>query len=286
MRVASRIKMSKTSVRWAFNWLEWDPSETEFTKAISCVQIEEKERLGRFVFRKDARASLAGRLLMRKFINEYAGIPYDEIRFTREENGRPVFKNGLKPISFNVSHQGSYTVLAGEVGDIFLGVDVMKLEYNGGKELEEFFRIMNRNFTPMEWKAIKGDESTSEKDKTSMFCRHWSLKESYVKAIGVGIAANLSEISFKVNSPLKIGELIVDTELHLAGVKQNWLFEESLLDSNHCVAVALQENNSAPETRGVMFEDVSFERLMRNSVSYNPLDFEYSKKYFAKSEKP
>ncbi|XP_046740379.1 L-aminoadipate-semialdehyde dehydrogenase-phosphopantetheinyl transferase [Diprion similis] len=280
------IKMARSSVRWAFNWLQWDPSETEFLKAISCIQTEEKERIGRFVFKKDARASLAGRLLMRKFVNEYGNIPYNDVLFSRDKSGRPFVNGDIKNLNFNVSHQGSYTVFAGEVRNLLLGVDVMKLEYTGGKKLAEFFRIMNRNFSPLEWDSIRAGNSKSEIDQVSMFCRHWSLKESYVKAIGVGIAMDLSRISFKINSPLVAGPLVTDTELYLDGMKQNWLFEESLLDSDHCVSVALQENKSAPESLGLKFETMNFKNLMENSVSLHSLDLEYCKRYFSKPEQP
>lgn len=270
------------SVRWAFNWLQWEPSEAEFTKAISLVQLEEKERIGRFVFKKDARASLAGRLMLRKFINEYGDIPYDCIKLSRDRNGRP-FIDGNINLQFNVSHQGSYTVLAGEVGNVLLGIDVMKLEYTGGKELKDFFRIMNRNFSPSEWNAIKSGTDT---EQTVKFCRHWCLKESYVKAIGVGITVDLAKISFKIKSELVGGRVVSDTELFIDEVKQDWLFEESLLDSEHCVAVALQDNNSAPKSQSVGFEYISFDKLVENSVPMYPADHEYCQKYFAKRERP
>jgi len=106
------VRMS-SAIRWAFNWKEWNPSEREFEHAISCIQSDEKERLKRFVFRKDVRASLVGRLLMRKFVNEYANLLYDKIIFVRDEHNKPILKDNSTIVSFNVSHQGSYTVLAG-----------------------------------------------------------------------------------------------------------------------------------------------------------------------------
>ncbi|XP_020711561.2 L-aminoadipate-semialdehyde dehydrogenase-phosphopantetheinyl transferase [Athalia rosae] len=277
--------MAKSGVRWAFNWHQWNPSEAEFARSISCIQVEEKERIGRFVFKKDARASLVGRLLIRKFLNEYGGIPYDKIELSRDEKGRPNLKGGNKSLNFNVSHQGNYTVFAGEVrNNLLLGVDVMKLEYSGGKNLSEYFRIMSKIFSPSEWVTIRGNESMSESDKVAMFCRHWSLKESYTKAVGEGITIDLSRIVFKVNSDLVAGSLIKDTELYVDGIKQSWLFEESLIDSNHCVAVALQENKCAPKSDNIKFEEINYEKLMENSVSLHSVDIEYCKEYFSKSE--
>lgn len=286
MRNTNIFKMS-SAIRWAFNWKEWNPSEQELEYAISCVQNDEKIRLGKFVFRKDVRASLVGRLLMRKFVNEYTNLPYDKIVFIRDEHNKPVLKDNSAVLSFNVSHQGSYTVLAGEIRNIKLGVDVMALEYTGCKSVSEFFRIMNRNFSSAEWKEIKGFASEkSEKEQISMFCRHWALKESYVKALGMGIVVDLRCIDFRTNSELSEDSITTDTVLYIDGIKQKWLFEETLLDSTHCVAVALQENDNLLQLRNTKFKIMNFDELISHAVPLFPLDPQYTTQYFAKSERP
>lgn len=286
MRSTNIIRMS-SAIRWAFNWKEWNPCEREFEYAISCVQSDEKTRLGKFVFRKDVRASLAGRLLMRKFVNEYTDLPYDKIVFVRDEHNKPVLKDNSAAVSFNVSHQGSYTVLAGEIRDVRLGVDVMAFEYTGGKSVSEFFRIMNRNFSSAEWDEIRGSASEkSETEQMSMFYRHWALKESYVKALGVGVVVDLKSIDFRTNSELSEDSIATDTILYIDGIKQDWSFEETLLDSQHCVAVALQENDDSLRLRNTMFEIVNFDKLVAHAVPLFPLDSQYTAQYFAKSEKP
>ncbi|XP_076180782.1 L-aminoadipate-semialdehyde dehydrogenase-phosphopantetheinyl transferase [Ptiloglossa arizonensis] len=273
------------SIRWAFNWKEWNPSEKDFTQAISCVQLEEKERLDRFVFRKDVRASLVGRLMMRQFVSKYGHIPYTCIVFARDTNNKPILKNVTLDLSFNISHQGDYTVLAGETRNVKLGIDIMKLEYTGGKQLSEFFRIMNKNFSSSEWSEIKST-SKNELEQINMFCRHWALKESYLKAIGTGITINLGSVDFKTNSKLVDNSITTDTILHINGIKQEWLFEETLLDSQHCVAVALQENGIVPESKNSLFEIINSEQLLANTIPLFPQDFKYTEKYFKKDEHP
>lgn len=281
----SARKMSQGGVRWAFNIKEWNPSASEFSHAISCVQPEEKDRLDRFVFRRDVKASLSGRLLMRKFINEYAHIPYNEIRLERDEQNKPVLIGAPASLSFNVSHQGDYAVLAGETKDIKLGVDIMKLEYTGGKKLSEFFRLMTRNFSAAEWKEIK-EQSTGEFEQTAMFMRHWALKESYVKALGIGIVIDLEQIDFRTNSKLNDRLVTTDTDLYVNGVKQNWLFEENLLN-NHVVAVALQGGQEEVlNAEKNLFEIIDAGELLAQSVSQLAPDAKYTEKYFEKEEQP
>ncbi|KAF7408073.1 hypothetical protein HZH66_002610 [Vespula vulgaris] len=173
-----------------------------------------------------------------------------------------------------------------KVRDVLLGVDIMKLEYTGGKQLSEFFRIMNRNFSSSEWEEIRGNTTCMEVEQISMFCRHWALKESFVKALGIGIVTDLRTIDFKTNSKLVPNKLVCDTVLYQKGNKQNWLFEESLLDSEHCVAVALQENGIAPKSQNKMFELLDYNKLLVNAIPMHSEDEQYVKKYFSKNEKP
>lgn len=278
-----------SSVRWAFNFAKWEPTEKELLLAASCLQIEDKNRIDKFVYKKDAKASLIGRLMIRKFVSEYTGIPYNSIQLTTDANNKPVYNitdAKLPVVSFNVSHQGSFTVLAGEVGNKNIGVDVMKLEYTGGKTLDEFFRIMNRNFSESEWTRIKGTSQSSIQQKTSNFCRNWSLKESYLKAIGIGITTDLRKINFNITSDLQEGKLTSDTSLHIDDVKQAWIFEESLLDPFHCVAVALEQQHHNSECSNNIFKDLSPFQLLENVIPLLPEDFEYCKRYFAKDLSP
>jgi len=281
---------SRGSVRWAFSFGSWHPTEPQFQLAASCIQDEEKIRIGRFVFKKDVKASLVGRLLMRKYVSENSCFPYADIRFGRDDRGKPYLigdEEGKSMLNFNVSHQGTYAVLAGESGNnLKIGVDVMKFEYSGGKTLSEFFRIMTRHFSPFEWETIRGTHTTPDKLRLSTFCRHWCLKESYVKATGTGIAVDLQKISFKIKtSDLRIDEVVTDTELYVNGTRlEDWNFEESLLDENHCVAVAL--NGKGRDSDPLTFKCLDFSELMSGSKPLLSVDPVYSENFFKKEETP
>lgn len=275
------LKMSKTSARWFFNLSKWSPTHQEMMLATACIQPEEKERLAKFVFKKDFKSSLVGRLMMRKYVSEICDVCYKDIKFVRDDRGRPVYETLTgQNIIFNISHQGDLTVLAGEVGDILLGIDVMKLEYTGGKPLSEFFRVMNKTFSTAEWKQIYSYKTG--KDQINTFCRLWSLKESYVKALGVGITIKLQDLSFKLLTPLKVGTYVRDTELYIKDEKlEGWEFEETLIDEDHCVAVAT--NKKIGGAAG--FREVSFGFVTEKAEPLLVLDENYALDYFRKMDK-
>lgn len=278
-----------SSVRWAFNLAKWEPSEQEFSFAISCLQVDEKARIDKFVYKKDVKASLIGRLLMRKYVSETTGIPYNSVEFLRDNYDRPIYKAApdVTKVNFNVSHHGSYTVLAGEIGSRNIGVDIMKLEYTGGKALNEFFRIMNRNFTSEEWKTIRGINISEQKQITN-FCRNWALKESYTKALSIGVSADLNKLNFKIQSELQENQITRDTYLYINDEKQDYTFEETLIDKDHCVAVALDYTNSYSKSSicDNFFKVLNFQQIMEKSVPRLSPDLEYTKKFFLKEPCP
>ncbi|XP_043928536.1 L-aminoadipate-semialdehyde dehydrogenase-phosphopantetheinyl transferase isoform X2 [Protopterus annectens] len=264
--------MSMESVRWAFRYGAWSPTRVEWLLAARCVQPEEKDRIGQFIYTKDAKAAMVGRLLMRKVIAEKLHIPWNEIILQRTAKGKPFLTNSvpsmLSTFNFNISHQGDYAVLAAEPV-LQVGVDVMKTSLPARGSVPEFFRIMKRQFTDLEWNVIKS--SGSEWEQMDMFHRHWALKESFIKAVGVGVGFNLQRIEFHV-SPLRINteQVCKETAMFLDGEhEEEWAFEETKLDNDHHVAVALgKPTGSCPD-----HSEVLFARKQEHTTVYN---FEFS----------
>ncbi|XP_055621491.1 L-aminoadipate-semialdehyde dehydrogenase-phosphopantetheinyl transferase [Toxorhynchites rutilus septentrionalis] len=281
---------SNGHARWAFDLSSWQPSWTELLLATSCVQPDEKRRLAKFVFRDDVHASLIGRLMMRRFVHLATGLEYDRIEFDRDGKGKPFLKNPGFAVNFNVSHQGRYCVLAGLAGASDrqlprIGVDVMKIEYAGGRPLWDFFRLMDRNFSEEEWMYIRSHQSESE--QLEAFIRNWCLKESYVKNVGVGIAVDLRKISFKIGTKvLDTEKVIYDSTLRLNDeLLKDWRFEESLIDKDHCVAVAFEHMHDGVDLSENCFETVGFEALVEAHKPLLAIDENYCEDIISKEYK-
>lgn len=285
--------------RWAFDFLSWKPTLHELKVAVSLIQPEEKRRLQKFVFQEDFKASLSGRLLMRHFLRQSTSVDNHRLKFGRDEKGKPYLMeiDGVsnwndKVIDFNVSHQGSFACLAGYASDrtetnasIKLGVDVMKIEYSGGKPLGEFFRLMTRNFSTDEWTHIKSFNSNV--GKLEAFMRNWCLKESYVKNIGTGITIDLSKLNFVISTEeLKPREVVNDTRLEVDGQPlKNFIFEESLIGSEHCVAVSVKNPPADELHQPFTFELIKFEELIKNATPLTEVDEAYCVEVLKKDTK-
>uniref|UniRef100_A0A8C4RQP8 L-aminoadipate-semialdehyde dehydrogenase-phosphopantetheinyl transferase n=1 Tax=Erpetoichthys calabaricus TaxID=27687 RepID=A0A8C4RQP8_ERPCA len=289
------------SVRWAFRCGSWSPSCSEWLLAARCVQREEKDRIGQFVFAKDSKSAMAGRLLIRKLITEKMNIPWNEIHLERTPKGKPVLAkpvlhNISQKYNFNISHQGDYVVLAAEPG-LQVGLKLVKCHMfvfffiAGSSTTVDFFKIMKRQFTDHEWKVIKS--AGSELKQLEMFYRHWTLKESFIKAIGTGVGFNLQRIEFHLSTKqMNVEEEKKDTKLLLDGEQEdNWVFEECMLDSNHHVAVALGMQDKVNQVtfsdpNPARFITLNFNDLVTSAIPLTEEDYEYWEHFQKKAESP
>ncbi|XP_025915877.1 L-aminoadipate-semialdehyde dehydrogenase-phosphopantetheinyl transferase-like [Apteryx rowi] len=153
---------------------------------------------------------------------------------------------------------------------------------------------MKRQFTEAEWGVIRS--MNNEWMQLDMFYRHWALKESFLKAIGVGIGFNLQRIEFNVSPlQLEIGKVYQETKLLLDGDEEEWTFEETRLDDNHHVAVALgkqeeyRQNHShvySMESNQPRFMLLTFEDLVAFGIPITPEDSAYWDNFCSKQEGP
>lgn len=246
------------TTRWAFDLSTWSPTLNQLTQAVAAIQLEERRRLMKFHFMNDFLSSLVGRLLMRKYVSQCCDLSYEEVKFSRDDRGKPHWirdEEDTPAIAFNVSHQGRYVILTGAVNnnaipdfnDFGIGCDVMKLEYAGGKSLQDFFRLMNKKFAQLEWDYIKQPHYNMQQ-QLKAFMRHWCLKEAYVKEIGVGITVDLQKIAFSVDKSEELTEnkILTGTTLtHNDLPLRQFNFEEHMLHPKYCAAVAFR--NFKPE---------------------------------------
>ena len=161
-------------------------SDAEFEKALKTIDPEEKNRIMRFHFVEDRKRALAGILLSEYAIYKEFGIPKDEMKFEKNKYGKPhiVGKSG---VHFNISHSGDYVACA--VGGSSVGIDVQEHKSGGLDIAERFFSQEEKDAL---CKAVDSN-SNSDDTKRKLFYDMWSLKEAYIKCIGMGLSKPLEE---------------------------------------------------------------------------------------------
>ena len=243
-----------------------------------CIHPIERQRIRKFRYRKDAKASIVGRLLMRMWASNTFNIGSNKLEFTRTEKGRPSLRKNLMKSTeyennywdFNVSHAGNYTVFVAEKSVEAIGVDVMSLQDirfdRSDEKIQEFFRIMTKQFTESEWNQIKCSSPSSQTKSLATFFRFWTLKESFVKADGEGLTWDLQRLSFQViQQSFDDTNVICDSELSIDRQHmKNWHFQESLLDPDHWVSTALKNPQSLTSSSVPSFEHLICEHILKD----------------------
>lgn len=284
LKMASKIKFA----RWAFNCGCWTPSEQDWILLACGLDSEDKEIVGKFVFKSDTKSAMIGRFLIKKFVSEVTGLPWKDINVLRDsEHGKPYFPHEYN-VQFNISHCGDFVVLAGEMNrpNIYLGIDLMKIEKQRTASVPDFFRLMSKQFAPEEWEIVKSQRT--EPEQMAMFYRFWCLKESFTKATGTGITVDLQNISFKLNNLVLLeNSIVTDTEVFVGGIKQiKWRFEESLVDKNHIVAVAIKTPEASAEvSEDHIFTHLTFSEVVSQHQEISQPDEDYCRKFMAKKIK-
>ena len=126
--------------------------------------------------------SLLGELLMRKILSQKLHISEIEIVFWIGDKGKPYLSN--HPLHFNISHSGRWVV--GAFADKEVGIDVEHIRNPNYEVSKRFYSESEINILD----AI-GDPEL----KKDYFFQLWTLKESYLKAIGTGLTKSLSSFT-------------------------------------------------------------------------------------------
>ena len=155
---------------------------------------EERARHDRFVFDRDRRIFLATRALVRCVLAEYTGMDPRDFRFASHRFGKPfVDAPRLSPaLSFNLSNTHNLVVCAVTLGDEMIGVDVESLD-----RASDPLSLADHVFAPAEIAALR---SLPVEDQQERFCSYWTLKESYIKARGLGLQLPLSQFAFTLGA--------------------------------------------------------------------------------------
>ncbi|MXR68250.1 4'-phosphopantetheinyl transferase superfamily protein [Shewanella sp. JBTF-M18] len=111
------------------------------------------------------------------------------------DKGKPVLTEPFftrSQLVFNLSHSGDYMLLAiAQAPQLELGVDIERLRVN-----TNIHAILNHYFTHQERDALLALPSARQRQR---FFDLWALKESYIKAKGMGLALSLKSFYFELS---------------------------------------------------------------------------------------
>ncbi len=188
------------------------------------LDAAERERADRF--RRGRRQFTRCRSALRANLCERLGCANQDLRFGEGEHGKPfavVRGRRRDDVAFNVSHSGTWGLIAFASSGRRLGVD---LEMR--KPRENLVGIGARVYGARELAALRDAQGDA---RVQAFYRLWTLKEALIKAVGAGFSLNPA--GFEVPAPMIHGAS--SGACLVAGVR--WRLD-SLEESRFAAAVA------------------------------------------------
>lgn len=198
---------------------------------------EEAKQQQRFHFQRHRHQYLITRALIRSLLSRYVPtIAPADWRFEKNEYGRPhiAAQFGLEWLRFNLSHTDGLIACA-VVRDREVGVDVENIQRDG-----ELVKLADRYFSPAEVAELQG---LADAEKPLRFFDYWTLKESYIKARGMGLSIPLDHFSFRIGHHT---DLALDVVAEQRDPADRWQFQQWLLSPNYKMALAVERH---PERR-------------------------------------
>jgi len=153
-----------------------------FQECYGKLSAYRRSKTDKLHFIKDKRLSLGAGILLDIGLREY-GLREAEVKFGQKKNRKPFLPDHPR-IHFNLSH--SENMVLAVFAETEVGCDI---EYTKEADL----KIAKRFFCPEEYEFLARLEG---EEQNSAFYQLWTLKESFIKAAGMGMELPLNSFGF------------------------------------------------------------------------------------------
>lgn len=196
---------------------------------------DERARHDRYIFARDRLQYLATRALVRTVLSQYADVAPTAWRFATGERGKPyiVGPDPSLALHFNLSNTRGLIVCAVSRAHRRLGCDTEDITRR-----TETVAIAEHYFSPLEVAALTALPESRHRER---FFSYWTLKESYIKARGLGLALPLDQFSFLLDGRPEIG---IAFDPRLADDPRRWRFDLRRLGARHFVALGVDTDGA------------------------------------------
>jgi 4'-phosphopantetheinyl transferase len=197
-----------------------------FARDEALLEPDERERSSRFRFDSDRRMYVAAHALLRRSLSRRIEVDPAAWRFVRLDHGRPEIAepSSAARLRFSLSHTRAIAACA-VTSELDVGFDI---EEQRRAPLE----VADR-FAPSELADILACRADQRDER---FFSYWTLKESYLKARGLGLAIALDQVVFDLGSAPVRASFGADC----ADDARAWCFESWAIEGSYRAALAVR----------------------------------------------
>lgn len=162
------------------------------------LSVEERARRDQLRLGVDRRDLTIAHDLLRRALSRYADVPATDWRFATNTYGKPSIESidpKVRALSFSLSHTRGCVACA-IASSAPIGVDVQRTDQSQCAQ-----EIADRYFSKKEAAWLR---QCSDELRNIRFAELWTLKEAFLKAVGVGLSGSLTCVSFRFVDPARI----------------------------------------------------------------------------------
>jgi 4'-phosphopantetheinyl transferase len=173
-------------------------TDDEHGASLEVLSADERARASRFVFAPDARAFVAAHALVRRALSLYVDVAPPRWVLTQNSYGKPRLFDTPdgESLQFNLSHTRGLVACA-VARRSELGIDVEPIQTRVAP-----LELAQRFFSPAEVAELR---ACVDQDRQIRFVEIWTLKEAFIKALGLGLSHPLDSFSFRRDDPARVG---------------------------------------------------------------------------------
>jgi 4'-phosphopantetheinyl transferase len=198
------------------------------------LSVDERAACERLRVARGRQQFLAAHVLLRTALSRHTGVDPVDWVFEKNSHGRPeiVAPRRIAPLRFNLSHTDGLVACGVTLGrDI--GVDVEQL-----RPMPRHLALARRFFAPAEAEALA---TWPAEGRDARFLEYWTLKESYIKARGLGLSLPLQRFGFELRPDAPIR---VSFDAVLGDDARQWEFALRRPTSSHVLALAARRDGA------------------------------------------
>ncbi len=180
------------SVRiWLIDYTDADLDQLESAKKISSQDTLELSTAACSEVRLQ---NIVRDISLRHALSQEYALPFDEWSFAKSDLGKPFLRNiGFEHLKFSVSHSAKHlAIILASGGNPLLsnvGIDVEPISRSGQAE-----KLKNEFLSEGELSIVN---RMPEQEIANVILKHWTLKESISKAVGLGLGLPFSSITLR-----------------------------------------------------------------------------------------
>lgn len=161
------------------------PEEVGLATALRTLPEDERAWVATFHFERHRREHAMSRALVRRALARYVDRAPEAFRWSLGSHGKP-FIDPPCGIHFNATNHVDFAACA-VARHADLGIDVEPLDRG-----DEILEVAHTVFSPAELAELASLDIAKRRDRAVTF---WTVKEAYIKAVGLGLSAPVREIT-------------------------------------------------------------------------------------------